>query len=234
MDASFALLVPEVPTSSPQMIARRSMAPASRPRALDELQLTEIRRYDARQTIFAAGDAARLVHEVVDGVAMVSQRLPDGRRQVLDIVGAGRLLGLGSGPRHDCSAESLTACVVRGYQRAGVETSPRTHARVLQAMALDVRRMRQHLSINGRKFAVERVAAFLESLVGQSASTPIIEVPLSRGELAEYIGLTLETTSRCFARLKRLKVLGKEHGDLVHVLDWPRLRQLARGVGVED
>ena len=184
--------------------------------------------------IFAAGDAARLLYEVVDGVAMVSQLLPDGRRQVLDIVGAGRLLGLGSATQHDCSAEALTACVVRGYRRAGVETAPRTQARIVQAMALDVRRMRQHLSINGRKFAVERVAAFLEFLVDGSDSKPIIVVPLSRGEMADYIGLTLETTSRCFAKLKRLKVLGKECGDLIHVLDWPKLRQLARGVDVED
>jgi CRP-like cAMP-binding protein len=165
---------------------------------------------------------------------MVSQRLPDGRRQVLDIVDAGRLLGLGSATQHDCSAEALTACVVRGYRRTGVETAPRTQARIMQAMALDARRMRQHLSINGRKFAVERVAAFLESLVDESDSTPIIVVPVSRGEMADYIGLTLETTSRCFAKLKRLKVLGKEHGDLMHVLDWPKLRQLARGVDAED
>lgn len=234
MDASLALLVPERAARSPQLISRHSAAAGVRPLLLDETQLTEIRRYDARETIFVAGEPARLVHEVVEGVAMVSQLLPDGRRQVLDIVGAGRLLGLGSATEYDCSAETLTACVVRGYRKAGVETAPRTQARLMQAMALEARRMRQHLSINGRKFAVERVAAFLESLVDGSGFAPIIVVPLSRGEMADYIGLTLETTSRCFAKLKRSKVLGKERGDLIRVLDWPKLRQLARGVDAED
>lgn len=233
MDASFAP-PEEVSTPSPRVASQPSLRTANRVHILDETRLVKIRRYDAREAIFAAGDAAPLVYEIKEGAAMVSQRLPDGRRRVLDIVGPGRFLGLGTAARHDCSAEALTACVVRGYRKEDFETSPRTRTRVLQAMALDMRRMRQLLSINGRKYAMERIAAFLESLVDESAVDPFIFVPLSRGEMADAVGLTIETASRCVAKLKRLKVLGDEYGELMHVLDWPRLRELARGGDVSN
>ena len=94
--------------------------------------------------------------------------------------------------------------------------------------------MRRLLSIHGRKYAMERVAAFLDSLVDESSAPAEIAIPVSRGEAADYIGLTIESTSRCFSKLKRLEVLGKESGDLLHVLDWARLRRIARGVEAVD
>ena len=114
--------------------------------------------------------------------------------------------------------------------RNRVVMSPLTRARAFKSLALEVRRMRRLNSINGRKYAMERVASFLVSLADDVLPPGNLAVPISRGEIAEYIGLTIESVSRCVSKLKREKILGKERGDFMQVLDWPCLRKLAHGV----
>jgi CRP-like cAMP-binding protein len=87
----------------------------------------------------------------------------------------------------------------------------------------------------GSKTAMERVASFFVALLPDpDARRATVAVPVTRGEMADYLDLTLETVSRNVAKLKRMSVLGEEESDEIKVLDGARLRALARGEEVEE
>jgi CRP-like cAMP-binding protein len=188
------------------------------------------RRASARHTIFAAGDAAQFIYETAGAAAMVSRRLPDGQRQIIDIVGPGRLFGFAPDRRHDCTAQALAPCVIYAYDRATIRLDPAAAARAAAAALDEIRRLRDLVAMLGRKTAMERVASFFAALLPErSALSATIVVPISRGEMANYLGLTIETASRNVVRLKRALILGEETHEEMTVLDAARLRAFALG-----
>ena len=101
-------------------------------------------------------------------------------------------------------------------------------------MADEIRRMRDHVVLLGQKSAMARVAGFLCALLADpKALRSKAVVPLSRSEIADYLGLTNETVSRSIAQMKRVRVLGPEDGDAMVVSDVRRLKGLARGEDID-
>jgi CRP/FNR family transcriptional regulator len=192
-------------------------------------------RIPARHTIFAEGDPADGVFETSEGSVMILRRLPDGRRKIIDIVGPGCLFGFSKERRHDCSAESLSPCMIFAYERATLPWRPTISARVSAAMINEIHRLRDVIALLGCKTAMERVASFFVALLPDpDARRATVAVPVTRGEMADYLDLTLETVSRNVAKLKRMSVLGEEESDEIKVLDGARLRALARGEEAEE
>ncbi|MGD0642367.1 MAG: Crp/Fnr family transcriptional regulator, partial [Roseiarcus sp.] len=199
------------------------------------LQATWSLRIPARHTIFAMGDPTDGIFETSEGSVMILRKLPDGRRKIIDIVGPGRLFGFSKERRHDCSGESLSPCMVLGYDRATLSSHPAIASRVTAAMMEEIHRLREVVALLGRKSAMERVASFYAALLpDEETRRATVAVPVTRGEMADYLGLTIETVSRNVGKLKRMSVLGDELPDEIKVLDGELLRALARGEDAEE
>ncbi len=232
MDASF-LLLPESPP--------RSLAAARRRMRAEDLFVSgetspsmQIRRFAAREAVFTAGTTASHVYEVAQGAVMIFRRMPDGRRQIVDVVGPGRLFGF-AGDIHDCHAEALAPSLVCSLDRAVGERNPLIAARIAQAMGTEIRRLRDLALVLGRKTALERLASFFIALIGdETAERAAIALPVTRTEIGDHLGLTIETVSRNVTRLKKMELIGNDRGDEITVLDVPALRAIAEGNAAAD
>lgn len=204
-----------------------------RPAESGRSPLFEIRRLAAREVLFRRFEPAGRLHEVRHGVVMIHRSLADGRRQIVDIVGPGRLFGFSAGLRHDCTAQALTDAVVLSVEPHAVDVDPALALRARRAMAEEIGRLRDLALLLGRKSALERVASFFLVLaeasgVGTSGSGMLV-LPVTRAEIADHLGLTIETVSRNVTRLKRQGVIGLARGEVVTIADAGVLRDIASG-----
>ena len=197
----------------------------------DDVWVTSV---SARHRIFGRADPSDWVYEVSDGAAMITQGDSDDRRQIIDIVGARRLFGFSRRASRDSSAITLSPCILTAYRLGEVAWESPLAPRFARAMADEIGRMRDHVVLLGQKSAMARVAGFLCGLLfDPKALRSKAIVPLSRAEIADFLGLTNETVSRSIAKMKRLRVLGPEDGDAIVVPDVRRLRAAARGEEVD-
>ena len=180
--------------------------------------------------IFFEGDPANRVYELGEGALMLYKLLPDGRRQVVEIVAAGDLFGLDDGDIHECSAEALTPVVVLSYDRGHVERSPEFQRRLAACMRVKLSSLHEHAVLLGRKSALERVASFIMRLVPNrggyhcvgragEADPAQVRLTMTRQEIADYLGLTIETVSRAFSELKRRGLVVAIRQDELRIVD---------------
>jgi CRP/FNR family nitrogen fixation transcriptional regulator len=156
------------------------------------------------EEIYGQGDPVEFLYRLRSGIVRTTRITADGRRQVGDFYHAGDLFGLEPGPDHQYAAEALTDCSVQQVRRSAVRAfggGPELDHAILEATRRELQRTQEHVMLLGRKGAREKVAAFLLSL---SAGKPHSEVDLSmsRQDIADYLGLTIETVSRMLTRLQ--------------------------------
>jgi CRP/FNR family transcriptional regulator len=226
MDAGF-LLLPEFTPSEAVPGAARS---GGRWRHSAAGSTVQVRRVAPGGVLFSEGDAASEIHELAQGAALISRRLPDGRRQIVDIIGPGRLFGFTATDRHDCSAAALSASVVCSLDRRAAQRHPQIAERIERAAVTEIHRLRDLALLLGCKTALERVASFFVDLIGDDAvGTAEILLPISRAEMALYLGLTIETVSRNITHLKRRGLFQADSRDAFTIVDRAALRKLAQG-----
>lgn len=177
--------------------------------------LAQSRRYCSRVSLFSQGEDGDNVFNIRRGVVRLSRLLADGRRQVLGFVLPGDFLGLSLRDRYDFTAETVgevDAC--RFDRRAFVEcvdAKPHLLRSLHMATANELALGREQMVLLGRRTAQEKVAAFLLSLRNRYRRVGICDVtvplPMTRQDIADYCGLTLETVSRTFTKLAREKAI---------------------------
>lgn len=182
--------------------------------------------------IHGQGDTAEYCWRILSGCVRTVKLMEDGRRQVAEFLFAGDLLGLDDLGTHDFGAEAVTDVTLRRYPRRMVEALADSHAalaRRLRSMALtNLRNAHERMVMLGRKTAVEKVASFVLEME-RRATAPgrkVVEVPMSRTDVADHLGLTVETVCRILAHLKREGAVVL-HRTGVEVLDRAALRALA-------
>ena len=158
--------------------------------------------------LFAQGDEARYAYRILSGVVRTYRMMSDGRRHVTDFLLAGDVLGFEIGADHNASAVAVTECVVRRYPRRQLELAADDQpvvARRLLTLACDRLAVAQSQMVSlGRKTAEERFASFLLGLVDRTRGADrAIIVPMTRADIADHLGLTIETVSRLFSRLRK-------------------------------
>lgn len=191
---------------------------------------TSVSRYGQHTTIFFEGDQADAICQVIDGAVMLYKLLPDGRRQVVELLSQGDVFGFSRGAYRDCSAETLTDTRVRFIERRGAERSCSFQRILARQMLIQFEAMHEHAVLLGRKSAMERVASFLLRLAGDSADrdgAPLICLSMTRQEIADYLGLTIETVSRSFSELKRRGLIVLEKQDRVRISRFAAIEDLA-------
>ncbi|MGO4871294.1 MAG: Crp/Fnr family transcriptional regulator [Roseiarcus sp.] len=226
MDGEF-LLLPEFTPSEVVSGAPRSSA---RWRNAAAGPSVHVRRFAPGGVLFAEGDTASEIHELTQGMAMISRRLPDGRRQIVDIVGPGRLFGFTAADRHDCDAVALSSAVVCSLDRCAAQRHAQIAERIARAMIGEIHRLRDLALLLSCKTAIERVASFFVDLIADDAGgSAEILLPVSRAEMALYLGLTIETVSRNITHLKRRGLIMADSRDAFTIVDRSALRKIAQG-----
>lgn len=188
-----------------------------------------------REDIFLDGDDARHVFEVLDGIVCAYRILPDGERHIVSFYYPGDLIGNCSLATYAFCAQALTPVRVRRIPRSVIERSitqrPELAQRFLRLAALELAATRDHLLCLAAKSAEAKVAAFLLALsrrneaVGEDPDR--INLPMTRLDIADYLGLTIETVSRTLSKFKRQGSIGLPRANLVILKDIGGLARLA-------
>jgi CRP/FNR family nitrogen fixation transcriptional regulator len=168
--------------------------------------------YKKGTEIFGEKEPADYVYQVVTGAVRSYKLLSDGRRQIGAFHLAGDIFGLEIGSDHRFTAEAIVDTTVRLMKRRSLERvaeSDVTVARNLLSMTTsNLRHAEDHMLLLGRKTSLERVAAFLIEMDRRSTAAGVLALPMCRRDIADYLGLTLETVSRALSRLHDLDILG--------------------------
>lgn len=185
-------------------------------------------RFARDEEIYAQDDEVTRLYRVVRGVVRTSRITVEGRRQIGDFYYQGDVFGLEPGPLHLFAAEALTDCEVIAVKRSAVETAvgPAVfNAAVLQATRRELARLQEHLLVLGRKAAVARVASFLIGIAGKTPGDDG-ELPMGRQDMADYLGLTIETVSRSLTQLQGDAVVEFPSTRRFQVRKWQALEDL--------
>ncbi len=184
--------------------------------------------YSRDEEIYAQDDEAELLYRVVRGVVRTSRVTADGRRQVGDFYYVGDVFGLEPGPDHRFAAEALTECEVQVVRRAAMRAmagDAEVDRAILAATQQEMERLQDHVLMLGRKSARERVASFLMSLAAQRDGQ--VDLPMGRQDMADYLGLTIETVSRMLTQLQGEQIVEFPTSRRFQVRKWTALEALA-------
>ena len=185
----------ELPSYPPQQ------SPSS---VLDGATVQPVSFFPAGAEIYAQGEKAGALYQVEFGAVRIYRLLADGRRQISAFHLSGETFGFEADATHHFFAEAINATGVRVLRTpSGMDMS-----RQLLPLALKgLTRAQEHLLVLGRQNAIERVAAFLVEMSERQGGLRQVELPMSRIDIGDYLGLTIETVSRVFTRLKENGVI---------------------------
>jgi CRP/FNR family transcriptional regulator, nitrogen fixation regulation protein len=182
-------------------------------------------KYSKDTEIFGEAEPAHYIYQVIEGSARSHKLLSDGRRQIGAFHLAGDIFGFENGGFHRFTAEAIVNTTVRVIKRQSLERVVRTDAAmVMSLLALtndNLQHAENHLLLLGRKTARERMATFLLEMNGRLTAAGVIALPMSRKDIADYLGLTIETVSRVLAGFQQkgyLKASGVNLREII-VLD---------------
>lgn len=160
--------------------------------------------FPAGSEIYAQGERATSLYQIEFGAVRVYRLLADGRRQISAFHLAGETFGFDADGRHHFFAEAVTGASLRIFNAThGADLSHELLPLALRSLT----RAQEHLLVLGRQNAVERVAAFLLDISQRTGDTDRVDLPMSRTDIGDYLGLTIETVSRAFSKLREKGII---------------------------
>ena len=191
--------------------SERRVPPATTHTLFGSPELTGITMtYDRNGEIYGEGESADYVYKVVSGAVRTYKVLNDGRRQINAFYLPGDCFGLELGDEHTWSAEAIVGATIAMVKRSAVLSASKRDGEVarqlwsMTAGQLDEARNHALLLI---KSAQERVAAFLLEMSQRLADSDSVELPMGRQDIADYLGLTIETVSRTLTQLENRRTI---------------------------
>jgi CRP-like cAMP-binding protein len=190
-------------------------------------------RFARNKTIFNEGDDAAYTYKIISGAVRLCKHTSNGRRQIADFLLAGDYFGFLELGTYSFTAEAVSDVVVMCYPQRQIEqlsnTMPSMSRRLLMLLSQRLLGMQDHLVMLGRQAAKERVASFLLLLAERSEAEEgeAFEVPMSRQDMADYLGLTIETVCRALSDLKRSHVIGIPNVHQIVIKDTEALEDAA-------
>ncbi|MEJ7928076.1 Crp/Fnr family transcriptional regulator [Sphingobium sp. AN641] len=186
----------------------------------------------AGQTVMWEGDDATIVANVIEGTLKLSASTGDGREQIVGVVYPSDFIGRPFGRNTPHSVTALTDARLCLFTRSAFDGFARAHPelghRLLQRTLDDLDRARTWMLLLGRKTAREKIATFLLDMSRRLASegaAPLdsFALPLSRQQIGDVLGLTIETVSRQMTDMKRAGIVALPNRRTVDILDRDRL-----------
>ena len=200
------------------MLSRTGPNPISPPSILGRLNTAQARiiatefNYRKGAEIYGEKEPANYVYQVTTGSVRSYKLLTDGRRQIGAFHMVGDVFGLENGSFHRFTAEAIVDTSVRLIKRSSLERVAEADASIahdLLYMTTDnLQHAEDHMLLLGRKTSLERVVAFLLEMDRRLAAAGILVLPMCRRDIADYLGLTLETVSRALSQLHGKGILG--------------------------
>ncbi|WP_426419466.1 helix-turn-helix domain-containing protein [Bradyrhizobium genosp. A] len=217
--------------------AVRSFAVCS---SLDPAELKEFEHLGRRvhfatgETVFSEEDITTSFYNLLEGVMRLYKLLLDGRRQIVGFALPGDFLGMNISGRHNFSADAIGTVAVCQFAKVPfgrfIEDRPHLLRRINELAIRELSHARDHMVLLGRRSADEKVATFLlgwrERLISLKGSSNTVPLPMSRQDIADYLGLTIETVSRTFTKLERHGAIEIVHGG-ISLRDPARVEALA-------
>ena len=208
--------------------------------SLDPAELREIEHlgrrvyFTAGETVFSEQDITTSFYNVLEGVMRLYKLLPDGRRQIVGFALPGDFLGMNVSGRHNFSADAIGAVTVCQFAKAAfgrfIEERPHRLRRINELAVRELSLARDHMVLLGRRSAEEKVATFLlgwrERLMPLNGPSDTVPLPMSRLDIDDYLGLTIETVSRTLTRFERIGLIEIIPGGIT-LLDPARAEALA-------
>jgi CRP/FNR family nitrogen fixation transcriptional regulator len=170
-------------------------------------------RFTRNAEVYGEDEPAEYLYQVISGGVRTYRMLDDGRRQVLAFYLPGDIFGVEAGDVHLSSAEAISESQVLVAKRSAVlaraEREKQFSRQLWDLMVRELQHVQQH-SFVLIKSAEERVAGFLLEMAGRSSGGASIELPMSRQDIADYLGLTIETVSRTFTQFVQSGIISLE------------------------
>jgi len=196
-----------------------------------------LRRVETKELLFAEGDAVSHLYRIETGAIALNKVLADGRRQVVGFAYPGDLIGLGVEGEHVMNAQAVkptrVRCLPVATLRQSIAEDPSLGVKLYEALARELAATRDLMLTTGQRSAIERVAGFLLAFSrrnqrnGQDPTR--FELPMTRADIGDFLGLTIETVSRTFTKLKQLDLIELACSNQVRLLDIEALKGLADG-----
>jgi CRP/FNR family transcriptional regulator len=199
------------------------------------MAISSLHRKASGEVLFAEGDEADAIYEVVRGTVRLCKLLPDGRRLITGFLSAGHLLGLAMEGECAYTAEAVTDVALCRYKRAAfarlIDEVPGLAKHLLAVASDELRAAQERMLLLGRKSATEKVASFLVLMAGEQGGEDAEEmaVPMTRSDIADYLGLTREAVCRTLTKLKQDGVIALPTVARIEIRDRDHLEDLAAG-----
>ncbi len=189
-------------------------------------------KYRRGAEIFGEGEATEYVYQIISGTVRTYKLLSDGRRQINSFHLIGDLFGLEENSAHRFTAEAVVETRVRITRRSSLfdnsASSATDAANILDLVTRNLQHAEEHMLLLGRKTALEKLAAFLLEMDKRLGHPRVMILPMGRRDIADYLGLTLETVSRSLSTFRNegiLRIDGATQRHLV-LLDRTALSEL--------
>jgi CRP/FNR family transcriptional regulator, anaerobic regulatory protein len=232
---------------TPAMAARHSVTfpmlrtpRAAEPRNLAmHLDCAPLRKLEAKEHVFTEGDNRSYVYRVETGAISLYKVMPDGRRQILGFAYPGDLIGLGACDEYRFNAQATRPTQLKCLRWASLQSvarhDPELGLRLYEAISLELAAAHDMLLSTGQRSATERVAAFLLAMLRRNERSgrdgAIIDLPMTRADIGDFLGLTIETVSRTFTKLRLHGIIDLAQSARVRVVDRTTLQEIAEGEG---
>lgn len=200
---------------------------------LDSLGATV--NYLRGKTVVEEGAPADYVYKVVAGALRKVRLLPDGRRHITTFLMPGDFFGFSEGQTYTHTVEAVANVTLVRYARRGfdavLEQDPRAGRQFLNLVCRALSATQDQLLLLGRKSALERMATFLLAMADKAGEGAELDLPMDRTDVADYLGLTIETVSRLITRLRGMRIIDTPDAHRVVILKREALVDLSAGEG---
>jgi CRP/FNR family transcriptional regulator len=201
----------------------------------DVLSRQPLRRFAAHEHLFHEGDRERNIFRIERGLVRLYKLLNDGRRQIISFRYPGDVLGSDTLAEQCYSAEAVTDVTLRSLPREAahrrMKDEPTFTSELIDLLSQELASTRSQISVLNRRSAIEKLAAFILDLwsrqVGKGGDRLTLE--LTRTDIADFLGLTIETVSRNLTKLRQRRIIDLPHIHTLIILDGERLKGLATG-----
>jgi CRP/FNR family transcriptional regulator len=191
------------------------------------------RRVETGQTLFEEGETADAVFTLTHGMLKLYKLMSDGRRQIVGFLVPGDFLGLAFGRTYVYSAEAVTPTAVCRFRRPQfmglLEECPAIEKEILGRTSTELAAAQEQMLLLGRKTARERLATFLVALARRRnvEGNGVLPLPMSRADIGDYLGLTIETVSRTVTAFRKERLIALPDRHVVEILRRRELEQVA-------
>jgi CRP/FNR family nitrogen fixation transcriptional regulator len=190
-----------------------------------------VRHFARHQTIFAEGEPAAHIMLIIHGMVRSCSSFSDGRRFVGAFYADGDMFGLERNRAYLASAEAVCETAIVLYKAPDwfeiCRAQDSFSHQILGAMMLNTDQARSHARLLGRLHAIEKISAFLLECHKRGHQGTLITLEMSRQDIADYLGLTVETVSRCLSQLKHDSLIALRSSRQLDLLDLPTLRAIS-------